>query len=109
MFKGRSEQRQLEDMLQSLVQEVVENERFIMEKQLFTGFLQSLQEVTAELEGLLKNLEEQKNLGANLAALHGYLGEEINDQREKQHTNEMEIDAARLEEQRVAMEERSCQ
>ena len=109
MFKGRSEQRQLEDMLHSLVQEVVENERFIMEKQLFTGFLQSLQEVVAELEGLLKNLEEQKKLGANLAALHAYLGEEINAQREKQHTNEIEIDTARVEDQKVILEERSCQ
>jgi hypothetical protein len=109
MYKGRSEQRQLEDMLQSLVQEVVENERFIMEKQLFTGFLQDLQEVSSELEGLLKSLEEQRNLGANLAAMHGYLGEEINAQREKQRSNEMEIGAAGAEEQRVTMEERSCQ
>ena len=87
MFKGRSEKRQLEDMLQSLVQEVVENERFIMEKQLFTGFLQSTQEVLADLSDLLKNLEEQKKLGASLAALHIYLGQAINTQREKQSTN----------------------
>jgi len=109
MFKSRSEQRQLEDMLQSLVQEVVENERFIMEKQLFTGFLQSLQEILADLGGLLKNLEEQKKLGASLAALHAYLGEEINTQREKQRANETEIEVAGFEEQRVTLEDRSQQ
>jgi len=109
MFKGRSEQRQLEDMLQSLVQDVVENERYIIEKKLFTGFLQSLREVLADLEVLLKNLEEQKQLGASLAALHAYLGEEINTQQEKQQANEKDMEAARVEEQLVTLEERSYQ
>ena len=109
MFKGRSEQRQLEDMLHSLVQDVVENERYIIEKQLFAGFLQSLREVLADLSVLLKNLEEQKQLEASLAALHAYLGEEINAQQEKQQANGTDMEVARVEEQKVTLEERSYQ
>jgi len=107
MFKGRSEQRQLEDMLQSLVQDVVENERYIIEKNLFNGFLQNLHEVLTDLGSLLKDLDEQKQLEASLAALHAYLGEEINTHHEKQRANETAMEVARFEEQRVTLEERS--
>lgn len=109
MFKGRAEQKQLEEMLQSLVQEVVENERFIIERQLFSGFLGRFNEILADLVILLKNLEEQKRLGASLAALYIYLGSAINAQQEAQRFNQQAIDAARIEEQRVALEERSHQ
>ncbi len=107
MFKSRSEEQQLEAMLQSLVQEVVENEHFIMEKQLFTGFLHRLQEVLAQLGDLLKDLEDQKQLAAKLAALHLYLSEEINTRQDQLHINQEAIDAAKIEEQRIELEERS--
>ncbi len=109
MFKGRSEQRQLEEMLQSLVQEVIENERFIMEKQLFTGFLERFQDLQSGLTALLKNLEEQNNLGKNLAALHQYLGGEMIALREKQQANQDAIEVSIAEEKKVDLEERSHQ
>jgi len=109
MFKGGSQQQQLEEMLHRLVQEVTENERFIIEKQIFTGFLERFQKILGELENLLKNLEQQKGLGAKLAALHLYLGKKIKEQQELQQANEQAIESARAEEQRVNMEERSYQ
>ena len=109
MFKGRSQQGQLEEMLQRLVQEVIENERFIMEKQLFSGFLDRLQSIWAELETLLINLEQQKGLGANLAALHLHLGQKIKELEEQKEANEEAIGETRGEEQRVNLEERSHQ
>lgn len=109
MFKGRDEQRQLEEMLQSLVHEVIENERFIMEKQLFTDFLGRLQEVLDGLSVLINKLEEQNNLGKNLAGLHQYLGREITALYDKHQSNEESIDVARAEEDKVNLEERSEQ
>ena len=109
MFKGGSQQQQLEEMLHRLVQEVTENERFIIEKQIFTGFLERFQKILGELENLLKNLEQQKGLGAKLATLHLYLGKKIKEQQELQQANEQAIESARAEEQRVNMEERSYQ
>ncbi|MEN6326354.1 MAG: hypothetical protein ABFD18_09130 [Syntrophomonas sp.] len=107
MFKGRSEHKQLEEMLYSLVQEVVENERFLLERQLFTGFLENFQEMLVNLGILLKDLEEEKLLGSNLAALYAYLGQEIESHREKQQLNQQAIEEARDEELRVDLEERS--
>lgn len=109
MFKGGSQQGKLEEMLQRLVQEVIENERFIIEKQLFTGFLDRLQSILGELETLLKNLEEQKGLGAKLAALHLYLGLKTKELQDQEQANEQAIEEARVEEQRVNLEERSYQ
>ena len=109
IFKSGSQQQQLEEMLHRLVQEVIENERFIIEKQLFTGFLDRFQSILSELEILLKNLEEQKGLGAKLAALQLYLGQKIKEQQEQQQANEQAIESARVEEQRVNLEERSHQ
>jgi len=109
MFKGGSKQQQLEEMLHRLVQEVIENERFIIEKQIFTGFLDRFQSILSELENLLKNLEEQKGLGAKLAALHLYLSQKIKEQQEQQQANEQAIESARADEQRVNLEERSHQ
>lgn len=109
MFKGGSQQQQLAEMLHRLVQEVIENERFIIEKQIFTGFLERFRKMLGELENLLKNLEEQKGLGAKLAALHFYLGQKIKELQEQQKANEQAIESARSEEQRVNLEERSYQ
>jgi flagellin-specific chaperone FliS len=109
MFKGRSHQRQLEEMLEGLVQEVIENERFIAEKQLYSGFLGRVQNILGELEKLLKNLEAQKGLAAKLAALHLYLGQKIKELEEQKEVNEQAIREAREEKQRLNLEERSHQ
>lgn len=108
MFKGRSRQ-QLEEMLQSLVREVIENERFIMEKQLITDFLASFQNVSDGLSILLKNLEEQNQLGENLAALHLHLGSKIKTLQEEQQLNTDAITKARDDIRKVELEERSHQ
>jgi DNA repair exonuclease SbcCD ATPase subunit len=109
MFKGRSQAGHLEEMLQGLVQEVIENERFIIEKQLFSGFLDRLQNLLGKLETLIKNLEEQKGLGAKLAALHLHLGQKIGELEEQKEANEQAIEEAQGEEQRLNLEERSHQ
>lgn len=76
MFRNRSEARRLEEMLENLVQEVVENERFIIEKQLLDSFLGTFREQVEALAGLVQGLEGQKKLAGQLAALYGYLAAE---------------------------------
>jgi len=107
MFRNRSEARRLEEMLESLVQEVVENERFIVEKQLLDGFLGTFREQVEALAGLLKGLDEQKKLTGQLAALYGYLTAETGSLQGKYEENELEMGACKAEEQRVQLEERS--
>jgi hypothetical protein len=107
MFRNRSEARRLEEMLESLVQEVVENERFIVEKQLLDGFLGTFRDEVEALSGLLKGLDEQKKLTGQLSALYGYLTSEKGSLQEKYESNELEMEACKAEEQRVQLEERS--
>ncbi|MEW6064576.1 MAG: hypothetical protein ACOY3U_07535 [Bacillota bacterium] len=107
MFRNRSEARRLEEMLESLVQEVVENERFILEKQLLDGFLGTFREQVDALAGLLQGLDGQKKLAGQLSALYGYLTSETGSLQGKYEKNQLEIEACKAEEQRVQLEERS--
>ena len=105
--RNRSEARRLEEMLESLVREVVENERFIIEKQLLDSFLGTFREQVEALAGLVQGLEGQKKLAGQLAALHGYLAAEKRALEGKYEENGLEMEACRAEEQRVELEERS--
>ncbi len=107
MFRNRSEAHRLEEMLESLVKEVVENERFTLEKQLLDGFLGTFGEQVDALAELLKGLDEQKKLAGKLAALFSCLTVEIGSLQEKYEGNEQEIESCKVEEQRVQLEERS--
>jgi chromosome segregation ATPase len=107
MFKNRSESRSLEEMLENLVREVVENERFIVEKELLDGFLATFREQVEDLSRLLQGLDEQKQLAGRLAALHGYLISELGSLREKHESNQREMEDCKAGEQRVNLEERS--
>ena len=61
MFRNRSEARRLEEMLESLVREVVENERFIIEKQLLDNFLGTFREQVEALAGLVQDSKGRKS------------------------------------------------
>lgn len=107
MFKNKSESRRLEEMLESLVREVVENERFIVEKQLLEGFLGTFREQVEALAGLLQGLEGQKKLAGKLAALYGYLTSETGLLQDRHDQNQQEIEDCRAEGRLVQLEERS--
>lgn len=107
MFKNKSEARRLEEMLETLVREVVENERYILEKQLLDGFLGTFKEQVDALAGLLKGLDGQKKLAGKLSALYGYLAFETGSLQGKYEENELEKEACKAEEQLVQLEERS--
>jgi hypothetical protein len=107
MSSNLSEASRLEEMLSGLVREVIENERFIVEKQLLAGFLDRFGEQLGLLDGLLKGLEEQGRLAGRLSALHAYLASGARALLERYEENEQGIVACRAEEQRLQLEERS--
>jgi len=107
MFRNNSQSRRLEEMLGNLVQEVIENERFIGEKKLFDGFIERFREQAEALAGLLHGLDRQKKLTGKLAALYGYLASEIDSLQDKHDENKREIENCRGEEHLIQLEERS--
>jgi len=107
IFKDRAEARRLEDMLSGLVREVIENERFILEKQVLDEFLGAYGEQVEALVELLNRLEEQKLMGGKLAALNSYLNTETSVLRENHEQNKQELVTLNQEQQRINLEERS--
>ena len=107
MFRDQSEAHRLEEMLESLVREVVENERFIVEKKLLDSFRVSFRDQVDGLAELLKGLDEQKNLAGKISALYHYLTAEKRSLQEEYEANGQEMEACELEERRVNLEERS--
>lgn len=107
IFKDRSEAHRLEEMLEGLVREVIENERFILEKEVLDEFLGIYGEEVEALVELLNGLEEQKNYAAKLAAIHGYLNSETILLQEHNEGNKLAIDHIKIEQQRINLEDRS--
>lgn len=107
IYKDRSEAHRLEEMLEGLVREVIENERFILEKQVLDEFLVGYGEQVGALVELLNGLEEQKRLAGKLAALNRHLNTETDQLQEDQEGNQLELVNLKQEQQRIDLEERS--
>ncbi|KLU64795.1 hypothetical protein DEAC_c31230 [Desulfosporosinus acididurans] len=107
IFKDRAEAHRLEEMLEGLVREVIENERFILEKEVLDEFLKVYGEQVVSLVELLNGLEEQKNYGAKLAAMYSYLDSETVKLNEKNEDNKITLDNIELERKRINLEDRS--
>ncbi|MHB1418554.1 MAG: coiled-coil domain-containing protein [Bacillota bacterium] len=107
MFRDKAEARRLGEMLDSLVKEVVENERFIVEKQLLDGFISEFKGQADLLDGLLKGLEDQQKLSGKFSAMQLYLNSQTGALQEQLGTNKQEFDNCLAEERHVLLEERS--
>ncbi|EHL09005.1 hypothetical protein HMPREF0322_00280 [Desulfitobacterium hafniense DP7] len=107
MSKDQAELHRLEDMLEKLVQEVAENESYLLEREVLAGFLKVYAEQSKGLATLLEGLEQQRELGEKLTALHGYLRHQGEGLVQKQEENDQAQAFTRREEQRIELEERS--
>lgn len=107
IYKDRSQAHRLEEMLQGIVQEVIENERFILEKQVLDEFMISYGEQVGALVDLLNGLEEQKRLASKLTAIQHYLQAESGRLQDDQEKNKLELANQEREQQRIELEERS--
>lgn len=107
IYKDRSEAHRLEEMLEGLVREVIENERFILEKQVLDEFLAGYGEQVNALVELLNGLEEQKRLAGKLVALNRHLNTETDQLQEAQEGHQLELVNLKQEQQRIDLEERS--
>ncbi|MEL7566656.1 MAG: hypothetical protein AAGU27_17500 [Dehalobacterium sp.] len=107
MFRDRSEAKRLEDMLEGLVREVAENERFIGEKQLLDNFLANFRELGVGLGDLVQGLDRQQKLAGKLAAFYGRLTESTTALQEKHNLNDQGIKDCQREVRHIDLEERS--
>lgn len=107
MWKDQTELHRLEDMLEKLVQEVTENESYLLERELLSGFLKVYAEQSKGLSVLLEGLEQQREVAEHLVSLHRYLTHQSALLEQMREENEQEQNLTRREEQRIKLKERS--
>ncbi|PEQ91748.1 hypothetical protein CN481_15780 [Bacillus sp. AFS006103] len=101
------DQKKLEQMLENLVEEMISNEQFIYEKDLYTDFLRQSNEFLNKLEELVKSIDQENQLEGNIAKLYYFLKSEINKMTaEIERQNELMM-TSQAELKRIDLEERS--
>jgi hypothetical protein len=101
------DQKKLEQMLENLVEEMINNEQFIHEKDLYTDFLRQSNEFLTKLEELVNSIDKENELEGKLAKLYYFLKLEIIKMTEEiQRQNEL-IQNSQEELMRIDLEERS--
>lgn len=101
------DQKKLEQMLENLVEEMINNEQFIYEKDLYTDFLRQSNEFLTKLEELVQSIDKENQLESTMAKLYYFLKSEINKMTaEIRQQNEL-ITTSQNELKRIDLEERS--
>jgi chromosome segregation ATPase len=101
------DQKKLEQMLENLVEEMISNEQFIYEKDLYTDFLRQSNDFLNKLEELVQSIDKENQLEGYIAKLYYFLKSEINKMTaEIEQQNEL-ISSSQEEVKRIDLEERS--
>lgn len=107
LYRDRDEARRLEEMLANLVQEIIDNERYIIEKEMLVAFLKGFGEFSDSLAELVNDLEEEQKLKSKLVAFHALVTEAIKTFQEEKIHREEAIEQTREALDRLLLEEKS--
>lgn len=105
--KEDKDQKKLEQMLENLVEEMISNEQFIYEKELYEAFLKKSDEFLRDLEGLVQSIDKEKSLEGLIASLYYFLKQEVNRMRDEISQHDEKIRQSELELEKINLEERS--
>lgn len=105
--KEDRDQKKLEQMLENLVEEMISNEQFIYEKEVYQEFLKKSDEYLNKLNELVKSLDKEKTLESSIVRMYYYLKCEINKMSEKIDGENDRILNSEKELKRIDLEERS--
>ncbi|HHX50768.1 MAG TPA: hypothetical protein GX711_04955, partial [Clostridia bacterium] len=108
LYRDREDARRLEEMLGNLVSEIIENEEYIIDKEILEEFADGVGGLGELFVALLEGLEEERNLKGILAALSHALAGEIVQMQDKKAAGEREIHFCRTEKEHIQLEERSA-
>lgn len=88
------DQKKLEQMLENLVEEMIKNEQFIYEKDLYNAFLAETESILAKLEELVQSLDQETALESKIARMYYFLKDEIARMSEEiQRQNEVMVNS----------------
>ncbi len=105
--KEDRDQKKLEQMLENLVEEMISNEQFIYEKELYQEFLRESDKFLDQLNELTNSIDKESEVEKSIASMYFFLKHEINKMSEEiQHQN-ASIDNCEHELKHIDLEERS--
>jgi len=105
--KEERDQKKLELMLENLVEEMISNEQFIHEKELYQGFLRETEEYLDQLNDLIKSLDNEAEMESNIASMYYFLKNEINKMDDELRVQNDKIADCEKGLKRIDLEERS--
>lgn len=105
--KEEKDQKKLEMMLENLVEEMISNEQFIYEKELYQAFLKKSDEFLRHLEELVQSIDKEKKLEGTIASLYYFLKQEVNRMQDEIGHHDEKIRQSELELEKINLEERS--
>lgn len=105
--KEDRDQKKLEQMLENLVEEMISNEQFIYEKELYQEFLRESDKFLDQLNELTNSIDKENEVEKSIASMYFFLKYEINKMKEEiQHQEEI-IENSGHELNQIDLEERS--
>lgn len=107
LYRDQEAPRQLEEMLANLVREIIDNEQYIIEKELLDGFLKEFAEFSASLGDLVNGLDEEQKLRGKLAAFYALVNQAVKAFEEERAAKEEAVEDCQGGLSRLLLEERS--
>ena len=107
IYRDQEAARQLEEMLANLVQEIIDNEQYIIEKEMVTAFLKEFKELSISLGELVNGLDEEQKLKGKLVAFYALVTRAVKAFEEEKTVKEETMEDCRRGLDRLLLEERS--
>ena len=107
VYKDQDDQKKLEQMLENLVEEMITNEQYIHEKDIYEGFLRQANQYLEKLNELVVSLDSEDELKRQISGLYYYLQNEINKMKKEKVEADQIIASSEKELNTIDLEERS--
>ncbi|MBX0314161.1 hypothetical protein [Planococcus glaciei] len=107
VHKDESDQKKLEQMFENLVEEMIRNEQFLLEKELYGAFLIEINFFLKKLEDLTVSIHEEEEQESQIAGMYAFLsGQLLIIDEEIKHQKALILNAE-VEKRNIDIEERS--
>lgn len=107
VFEDKKKTRTLDDMLENLAEAMIENEQFILERDLLMDFLGKVEAYGNQVSSFYTNYTKKQEVISRLVSLTEYLNEEIKRQKEKIEDSEEKQKELKGKLRRIDIEEKS--
>ena len=107
VFEDKKKTRSLDDMLENLAEAMIENEQFILERDILMDFLGKIEVYGNQVSTFYSNYTKKQDVRLKLMSLSNYLNEEIFRQKLKIEDGEEKLKELKGKLKRIDIEEKS--